>query len=159
MKKAMVFLVLVIASGSLLVSSTRVIPGGSAKLTGEDPQVPPPFHVVARFLGLSQDQLLDLVQLRQETGPALAEARRQVGELQVLLKQSLNEEVANAGELGDLLLRLQAARQKVHELHQSFVETFRDTLVEEQRHKLHLVFRTARMQKILPVFKQVGLLP
>jgi hypothetical protein len=159
MKRAIVVLVLVIASGSLLPSSKRVIPGGSVKLTGEDPHLPPPFRAVAHFLDLSPDQLQALLQLRQETQPALAEARRQVGELQVMLKRTLDEEVADAEELGNLLLSLQAARQNVGHLHKSFVESFRETLGEEQRHKLHSVFRAARMQKILPVFKLVGLLP
>ena len=100
MKRAIVLLVLVIVSGSLLANSKRLIPGGSAKPTGEDPHLPPPFHAVAHFLDLSQGQLQALLQLRQETEPALAEARRQVGELQVMLERSLNEEGADAEELG-----------------------------------------------------------
>ena len=86
-------------------------------------------------------------------------ARRQVGELQAKLERSLHEEMAGAEELGNLLLNLQAARQRVGHLHRSFVESFSETLGEEQRHKLHSVFQAAQMQKILPVFKQVGLLP
>ena len=159
MKRAIVLLVLVIVSGSLLANSKRLISGGSAKPTGEDPHLPPPFHAVARFLDLSQGQLQALLQLRQETEPALAEARRQVGELQVMLERSLNEEGADAEELGNLLLSLQAARQHVGHLHRSFVESFSETLGEEQRHRLHSVFQAAQMQGIFPVFKQVGLLP
>lgn len=159
MKRAIVFLVLAIASGPLLAQSKRLIPGGPAKLTGEDPHFPPPFHAVAQFPDLSPGQLQALLQLRQETQPALGEARRQVGELQAKLERSLHEEMAGAEELGNLLLNLQAARQRVGHLHRSFVESFSETLGEEQRHKLHSVFQAAQMQKILPVFKQVGLLP
>ena len=118
-------------------------------VTGEDPQVPLPFHAVAHFLDLFQGQLQALLQLRQETEPALAEARRRVGELQSWLERSLHEEVADAEELGNVLLNLQAARQNVRHLHQSFVERFSETLGEEQRHKLHSVFRAAQVQRIL----------
>ncbi len=158
MKKTAVFLVLALVSGPLLAQSKRLIPGGSAKLTGEGPHLPAPFRAVAHFLELSPDQLQALLQLRQEMEPALAEARRLVGELQGQLDRNLHEEVADAEQLGSLLLSLQAARQNVGHLHRSFVESFSETLGEEQRHKLHSVFRAAQMQKILPVFKQVGLL-
>ena len=158
MKRAIVFLVLAIACGPVLAQSKRLIPGGPAKLTGEDPHLPAPFRAVAHFLELSPDQLQALLQLRQEMEPALAEARRLVGELQGQLDRNLHEEVAEAEELGNLLLSLQEARQNVGHLHRSFVELFRETLGEKQRHKLHSVFRAAQLQKILPAFKQVGLL-
>ena len=54
MKKTIVFLVLALVFGPLLAQSKRLIPAGTAKLTGEDPHVPPPFKAVARFLDLSQ---------------------------------------------------------------------------------------------------------
>ena len=158
MKKTTVFLVLALVSGPLLAQSKRLIPGGSAKLTGEDPHLPAPFRAVARFLDLSPGQLQALLQLRQETEPTLADARRQVGELQGRLER-LHGEEAGAEELGNLLLRLHEARQQVGYVHRSFVESFRKTLGEEQRRRLHSVFQAAEMQRILPVFKQVGLLP
>ena len=159
MKKTIVFLVLALVSGPLLAQSKRLIPAGTAKLTGEDPHVPPPLQAVARFLDLSPDQLQALLQLRQETEPTLADARRQVGELQAKLERSLHEEEAGADELGNLLLRLHEARQHVGYVHRSFVESFSKTLSEEQRRRLRSVFQAAEMQRILPVFKQVGLLP
>ena len=159
MKKTIVFLVLALVFGPLLAQSKRLIPAGTAKLTGEDPHVPPPFKAVARFLDLSPDQLQALLQLRQEAEPSLAEARRQVGDLQARLERSLHDEEAGAEELGNLMLGLHEARQRVGHVHRSFVESFSKTLGEEQRHRLHSVFQAAKMQKILPVFKQVGLLP
>ena len=75
------------------------------------------------------------------------------------LERSLHEEEAGADELGNLLLRLHEARQHVGYVHRSFVESFSKTLSEEQRRRLRSVFQAAEMQRILPVFKQVGLLP
>ncbi len=57
MKKTIVFLVLTLACGPLLAQSKRLIPAGTAKLTGEDPHLPPPFRAVAHFLDLSPEQL------------------------------------------------------------------------------------------------------
>jgi Spy/CpxP family protein refolding chaperone len=122
-------------------------------------QSPPPRQARAEqikaALGLTDDQISQLVQLRRQERESLRTTVQQMREKRRTLQESLKAGGADPATLGNLLLDVQKLRQQVRDTNEQYRVRALGLLDDAQRTKLQSLEEAARLQ---PAIRQaVGL--
>lgn len=148
-------LAVVVCTGALCAQSSpwKSPPQGQA---GE--QLPPPLRVVQQALQLDEAQTAEWVRLRQDTDPAVRQLAEELRQVERTLDEELQSENPSAGTVGQLVVRVHELRSAIVEIRRSAVEAFAEVLDEEQLSRLHSIQQAARLQGVLPAFREAGLI-
>ena len=120
--------------------------------------VPAPIRVVSAFLDLTEEQVNNLIILREilhgEVQP-LAEAKKA---LQEDLKAELALEEPSADYVGELVIGIHLFKSQIKEAHMAYVGAFEAMLDERQLQKYGAIKMAVRLQRIIPAFEKLGLI-
>jgi len=120
--------------------------------------VPAPIRVVSAFLDLTEDQVNNLIILREilhsEVQP-LAEAKKA---LQEELKAELASEEPTADYVGELVIRIHLFNSQIKEAHMAYVGAFEAMLDDRQWQKYGAIKMAVRLQRVIPAFEKLGLI-
>lgn len=114
-------------------------------------------QTVAQFLELQPAQIQALVQLLQGRQSALQPLLQSLTADQQLLSQLLNSGGA-PGDIGQLVIQINALEQQVMMAEQSFLASFSSVLDSDQQQRLEAVRLAAQLQPEVPAFQQLALL-
>ena len=120
--------------------------------------VPAPIRVVSAFLELTEDQVSNLIILREilhsEVQP-LAEAKKA---LQEDLKAELASEDPSADYVGRLVIEIHFFKSQIKEAHMAYVGAFEAMLDDRQLQKYGAIKMAVRLQRVIPAFEKLGLI-
>ena len=120
--------------------------------------VPAPIRVVSAFLDLTEDQVSNLIILREilhsEVQP-LAEAKKA---LQEELKAELASEDPSADYVGRLVIEIHFFKSQIKEAHMAYVGAFEFMLDDRQLQKYGAIKMAVRLQRVIPAFEKLGLI-
>ena len=119
--------------------------------------VPAPIRVVAAFLELTENQVKDLIILREDLQSQvepLAEAKKG---LQEDLKEELASDVPSADYVGELVIEIYFIQSQIQEAHMVYVDFFEALLDARQSEKYGAIKRAVKLQRIIPAFEKLGL--
>ena len=120
--------------------------------------VPAPIRVVSAFLELTEDQVSNLIILREilhsEVQP-LAEAKKA---LQEDLKAELASEEPSANYVGELVIGIHPFNSQIKEAHMAYVGAFEVMLEDRQLQKYGAIKMAVRLQRVIPAFEKLGLI-
>jgi len=120
--------------------------------------VPAPIRVVSAFLDLTEDQVSNLIILREilhsEVQP-LAEAKKA---LQEELKAELASEEPSIEYVGELVIRIHIFKSQIKEAHMAYVGAFEAMLEDRQLQKYGAIKMAVRLQRVIPAFEKLGLI-
>jgi hypothetical protein len=120
--------------------------------------VPAPIRVVSAFLELTEDQVSNLIFLREilhsEVQP-LAEAKKA---LQEELKAELASEGPSADYVGELVIGIHLFNSQIKEAHMAYVGAFEAMLEDRQLQKYGAIKMAVRLQRVIPAFEKLGLI-
>ncbi len=120
--------------------------------------VPAPIRVVSAFLDLTEEQVNNLIILREilhsEVQP-LAEAKKA---LQEELKAELASEEPTADYVGELVIRIHLFKSQIKEAHMAYVGAFEVMLDDRQLQKYGAIKMAVRLQRVIPAFEKLGLI-
>ena len=128
---------------------------GMAAEAADDPSTA--LQAVVRFLQLRPDQVEILQQLLQARQEAVAPLLQAIGEHERRLRELL-ESGGTPPEVGQVVIELHALQAQVALVQQSFLANWENLLDPEQRQRLEAVRQAARLQPIVPAFRQLQLL-
>jgi hypothetical protein len=120
--------------------------------------VPAPIRVVSAFLELTEDQVSNLIILKEilhrEVQP-LAEAKKA---LQEELKAELASEDPSADYVGRLVIEIHFFKSQIKEAHMAYVGAFEFMLDDRQLQKYGAIKMAVRLQRVIPAFEKLGLI-
>ena len=120
--------------------------------------VPAPIRVVSAFLELTEDQVSNLIIIREmlhsEVQP-LAEAKKA---LQEELKAELASEDPSADYVGRLVIEIHFFKSQIKEAHMAYVGAFEAMLDDRQLQKYGAIKMAVRLQRVIPAFEKLGLI-
>ncbi len=120
--------------------------------------VPAPIRVVSAFLELTEDQVSNLIILREilhgEVQP-LAEAKKA---LQEELKAELAMEEPSADYVGELVIGIHLFNSQIKEAHMAYVGAFEAMLDDRQLPTYGAIKMAVRLQRVIPAFEKLGLI-
>jgi hypothetical protein len=125
----------------------------------ETPQQPKPKGVVAKFLGLTADQVTawdKLITARGDTIKPLQEQLKANGDL---LRDALKQATPDALVVGNLVIKEKNLLEQVGAALKKYVQDFEALLTEEQKNKLQFIRRADQAQPLIGAFEVTGLLP
>ena len=100
-----------------------------------------------------------MIELRQQLEPILRETHEAIGHHEEELQKELQSEIPDSARVGNLVLLIHQLRLEIGDNRRAFLEAFADQLLPNQRRRLHQIHKIARLQRLLPSFEKVGLLP
>jgi hypothetical protein len=112
---------------------------------------------VARFLGLTEEQVASWQGLLEDRRLAAEPKLEQIKDNNAALKALLNGDGPDATEVGNLVIANVGLHQDLGDIHRTYVESFQGQLDEDQLRKLNLIRRAARLQPLIPAFRMFGL--
>ena len=151
MRKNVCFALAAILSTGLLVLAAAPL----AAHPGDRDQAP---RVVAHFLELSEQQLLEWREIRAATAAAVLPLAEQIRASEAELRELFGSESPDPGAVGELVLTIRSAQEEVRAIHEGAAADFEAILIEEQAQRLQAVRGAAPLCRVLPAFKAVHLL-
>ncbi len=120
--------------------------------------VPAPIRVVSAFLELTEEQVSNLIFLREELHSEvqpLAEAKKA---LQEDLKAELALDVPSADYVGELVIEIHFIQSQIKEAYMAYVGSFEAMLGDRQLQKYEAIKMAVRLQRVIPAFEKLGLI-
>ena len=113
----------------------------------------PSFDAAKEALGLRDEQVTQLLELRKQQREALAPVFQQMREKQTALREALQSGSTDATAVGNLVLGTQALRKKVQESNENFRAQAVAVLDDQQKAKLA---KLEEALKALPAIRQAA---
>ncbi len=120
--------------------------------------VPTPIRVVSAFLELTEEQVENLIFLKEELQSQvqpLAEAKKG---LQEELKEELASDEPSASYVGELVIDIHFIQSQIKETYMVYVGFFEAMLDVRQSEKYGAIQMAVRLQPIIPAFEKLGLI-
>lgn len=120
--------------------------------------VPAPIRVVSAFLQLTEEQVNNLIILREDlhsTVAPLVEANKALTED---LKAELAKDEPDADYVGELVIEIHFNKIQIKEAHMAYVTDFSALLDDTQMRKYGAIKMAVRLQKVIPAFEKLGLI-
>ena len=145
----------------LQVSVTLVILvlSGTLSMAQTEDTLPPPFQVLQNFFDLSDEQLNAFLALRQTFEEQVTSIHPELQKLQEELHRELESEQPSSDVVGELLIQIHFLQTQIRDARASLQRSFEELLNEKQLEKWQLLRTAASLAPLLPVFKELGLLP
>jgi Spy/CpxP family protein refolding chaperone len=125
-----------------------------------DPATAPrPKQVVAKALALTAEQVTQWDALLAELENALETLGEQVKANNEQLRAVLEQTSPDPAAVGTLVIKNKALREQIAAAHENYLEGFEALLTAEQKTKLGAIRLANRLQRLLPAFHRLGLLP
>jgi len=144
MKKLLAVLLL---SGAVLV----------AQQTSPTTPAGPSFQAIKDFLGLTDQQVQSLLQLRQDEAQAARQLHEQIRTLEQQLQQKI-EAGGPANEIGNLVLQIANLRNQLRNLHDQYQDKALALLTADQQAKLAQLEEAAQLAPAIAQARALGLL-
>lgn len=139
---------LALIAGGLLVTVAAM-----AQKEPLPPKAPPePVVLVVNFLGFSEAQAGQFVQLLEARGQAAKALAQQIGAKQKQLDNLLNGAAPDPAAIGKLLLEIRALSQQDGEILKNYHEKFVQMLTDEQKQKVGMVAQAAQLLPAVNAF-------
>ena len=120
--------------------------------------VPAPIRIVSAFLELTEEQVNNLILLREDlhtTVAPLVEANKAFTED---LKAELAKDTPDAAYVGELVILIHINKSEIKEAHMFYVTEFSAMLNDDQMRKYGAIKMAVRLQRVIPAFEKLGLI-
>ena len=122
------------------------------------PPPPPPIDAVAKYLGLTEDQLAKWGELQTEREKRMDEIAARIRNLDDQLRAQMDSAAPEASVVGNLMIQLKQARQEKGNAIKTFTEKFRAILTSAQLEKINQVGAAAGLTRWMYPLTEVGFL-
>ena len=120
--------------------------------------VPAPIRVVSAFLELTEEQVNNLIILREDLHTTVAPLIEAKKGLQEDLKAELSSDEPSADYVGELVIEIHFFKSQIKEAHMAYIGSFEAMLEDAQLRKYGAIKLAVRLQKIIPAFEKLGLI-
>ncbi len=120
--------------------------------------VPAPIRVVSHFLELTEEQVQNLIFLREELKDQVQPLAEVKKGLQEDLKAELVSEEPSADYVGELVIEIHFIQSQIKEAYMAYVGAFETLLDDAQLRKYGAIKMAARLQRVIPAFQKLGLI-
>ena len=120
--------------------------------------VPAPIRVVSAFLELTEEQVNNLIILREDLHTTVAPLIEAKKGLQEDLKAELSSDEPSADYVGELVIEIHFLNSQIKEAHMAYIGSFEAMLDDAQLRKYGAIKLAVRLQKVIPAFEKLGLL-
>jgi len=153
MRKSLLFSLAVIFCWTLAVGQSHMPmkmqhPAGGVTPVPHSEKMMLPILAVKEFLGLTDDQVKQWEALQQARQEQMAAQREQIKDMEQQLQEQLKLANPSATTVGELVIKLNRAREEGNQLMISFASQVRALLTQEQMKKLETVEQAFQLQKI-----------
>src|SRR2546429_353400 len=125
----------------------------------EAPQPPPAPAIVVQFLGLSDTQATQFLQLLQNLQTSVGGLQQQIGPKQQSLENLLNNTAPpDPAAVGGLMLQIHDLQKQLGQAFQTYHENFLALLTSEQKEKAQAVVQAAQLLPAVRAFAEVRLI-
>ena len=120
--------------------------------------VPAPIRVVSAFLELTEDQVRNLIFLREDLHSTVAPLVEVKKGLTEDLKAELASDEPSADYVGELVIEIHFIKSQIKEAHMAYIGSFEAMLNDDQLRKYGAIKLAVRLQKVIPAFEKLGLI-
>ncbi len=120
--------------------------------------VPAPIRVVSAFLELTEEQVNNLILLREDLHTTVAPLVEVKKGLTEDLKAELSSDEPSADYVGELVIEIHFFKSQIKEAHMAYVSDFSAMLDDAQLRKYGAIKMAVRLQRVIPAFEKLGLI-
>ncbi len=120
--------------------------------------VPAPIRVVSAFLELTEEQVNNLILLREDLHTTVAPLVEVKKGLTEDLKAELASEEPSADYVGELVIEIHYIKSQIKEAHMAYVSDSSAMLDDAQLRKYGAIKMAVRLQQVIPAFEKLGLI-
>ena len=120
--------------------------------------VPAPIRVVSAFLELTEEQVNNLILLREDLHTTVAPLVEVKKGLTEDLKAELASEEPSADYVGELVIEIHFIKSQIKEAHMAYVDSFEAMLDDAQLRRYGAIKMAVRLQRVIPAFEKLGLI-
>ncbi len=141
-----------------ILCTVLLLSGGWIHAEESEDYVPAPIRVVSAFLELTEDQVNNLLILREDLHTTVAPLIEAKKGLQEDLKAELASDEPSATYVGELMIEIYFIQSQIKEAYMAYVGSFEAMLDDAQLRKYRAIKLAVRLQKIIPAFEKLGLI-
>jgi len=120
--------------------------------------VPAPIRIVSAFLELTEEQVNNLILLREDLHTTVAPLVEVKKGLTEDLKAELASEEPSADYVGELVIEIHFIKSQIKEAHMAYVDSFEAMMDDAQLRKYGAIKMAVRLQRVIPAFEKLGLI-
>ena len=141
-----------------ILCTVLLLSGGWMHAQESEDYVPAPIRVVSAFLELTEDQVNNLLILREDLHSTVAPLIEVKKGLQEDLKAELASDEPSADYVGELVIEIHFIKSQIKEAHMAYIGSFEFMLDDAQLRKYGAIKMAVRLQKVIPAFEKLGLI-
>ena len=141
-----------------ILCTILLLSGGWMHAEESEDYVPAPIRVVSAFLELTEEQVNNLIILREDLHSTVAPLVDAKKGLQADLKAELASDEPSATYVGELMIEIHFIQSQIKEAYMAYVGSFEALLGDRQLQKYGAIKMAVRLQRVIPAFEKLGLI-